>query len=146
MVYVDYEEYRNKYLAIQQQFNLVLSKKEAIFTKTLPSGIRYDKEHVQSSPSSCPLEDYVISLEEQKIDEDLKHLRQLMEDREKLLDSKEKELRKSPDKYDTIYRLKYLDGYGVNKISSMLNYSKSQVYRMLCQIQKRCDKMRQNMC
>ena len=142
MIYLDYEECKIKYAQLQIQFNQVLTEKERLFTRTLPNAIRYDKDHVQSSPDSNVLEDYVVALEESKIDESLGRLRQLLEDRERLLELKEKELRKSRDKDDKIYRFRFLDGYGINKIARTLNYSKSQVYRILSQIEKRCDKMR----
>ena len=79
-------------------------------------------------------------------DESLNTLRQLLEDRKLLLEMKETELRKSQDRYDKIYVYRFVDGYGINKVARTLNYSKSQVYRILDQIQKRCDKMRKETC
>ena len=143
MIYIEYESYRLKYLELQEQFNRILTEKERLFTKTLPNAIRYDKEHVQCSPDTNTLEEYVINLDEKKIDESLARLRQLLEDRGKLLELKEQELRKSQDKDDRVYCLKYLDGYGINKICKIMSYSRSQIYKILNRISKRC-KMRQN--
>ena len=145
MIYLEYEAYRVKFLDLQEQFNHFLTEKERLFTRAMPNAIRYDKEHVQSSNDSNPLEEYAIALDEQKIDENLSRLRQLLEDREKLLNMKEMELRKSQDKFDRIYVNRFLDGYGINRLARSHNYSKSQVYRILGQIQKRCDKMRKNL-
>ena len=142
MIYLDYEEYRAKYLMLQGIFNRVLLEKEELFSKALPSAIRYDKDPVQHQSDSNAFEDYAISLEEKKIDVRLKRLRELLDDREKLLEMKEKELLKSQDINDKIYRFRYIDGYSINKISRSLNYSRSQVYRILNEISKRCDKMR----
>ena len=146
MVYPEYEEYKRKYQFFLNRFNQILSKKEDMLLKTLPSAIRYDKDHVQSSPSSNVLDEYVIALDESQIDSELAKVRELIEDRGRLLDLKEKQLRDSGEINDRIYVMKYLDGYGIGKIAKVLNYSRSQVYRVLDKISKRCDKMRQNMC
>ena len=146
MVYPEYEEYKRKYQFFLNRFNQILSKKEDMLMKTLPSAIRYDKDHVQSSPSSNVLDEYVIALDESQIDSELSKVKELIEDRGRLLDLKEKQLRDSGEINDRIYVMKYLDGYGIGKIAKVLNYSRSQVYRVLDKISKRCDKMRQNMC
>ena len=138
MIYIEYEQYRCKYLDLQEQFNHFLTEKERILTKTLPNAIRYDKDKTSSSLDGNPLEDYVIELEESKVDESLDRIRQLLEDRERLLQLKEKELRMSQDVYDRIYRMKYLDCMGTNKIAKIMHYSRSQVYRILENIKKRC--------
>lgn len=138
MIYIEYEQYRCKYLDLQEQFNHFLTEKERILTRTLPNAIRYDKDKTSSSLDGNPLEDYVIELEESKVDESLDRIRQLLEDRERLLQLKEKELRMSQDVYDRIYRMKYLDCMGINKIAKIMHYSRSQVYRILENIKKRC--------
>lgn len=138
MIYIEYEQYRCKYLDLQEQFNHFLTEKERILTKTLPNAIRYDKDKTSVSMDGNPLEDYVIELEESKVDESLDRIRQLLEDRERLLHLKEKELRMSQDAYDRIYRMKYLDCMGINKIAKIMHYSRSQVYRILETIKKRC--------
>lgn len=138
MIYIEYEQYRCKYLDLQEQFNHFLTEKERILTKTLPNAIRYDKDKTSSSLDGNPLEDYVIELEESKVDESLDRIRQLLEDRERLLQLKERELRMSQDVYDRIYRMKYLDCMGINKIAKIMHYSRSQVYRILENIKKRC--------
>ena len=77
MIYLDYEMYRLKYLELQEQFNAFLTEKERLFTKTQPNAIRYDKEKVQVPFGCNVLEEYVISLDETKIDEKLDKLRQI---------------------------------------------------------------------
>ena len=144
MDYLEYERYRLKYNAMQERFASVLLEKERLFTNTLPSGIRYDKDKVQHSVDDNPLEEYVIQMDEKQIDDTLDQMRKTIKDWEMLLEVKERELRKSLSIPDRIYTCRYLDGYGIGKISSSLCYSKSQVYRILRKIEKRCDKMRQN--
>lgn len=146
MIYLEYEMYKIKYIESQEQFSMVLTEKERLLTKTMPSAIRYDKDKVQSSPTGNILEDYVVALEDEHIDEKLNQLRQILNDRKLLLEIKERELRQSQDMPDKVYVHRYIDGHGINRISRDLSYSKSQIYRILGQIEKRCDKMRKNMC
>jgi len=141
MVYPEYEEYKRKYQYFLNRFNQILSRKEDMLMKTLPSAIRYDKDHVQSSPSSNVLDEYVIALDETQIDSELAKVKELIEDRGRLLDLKEKQLRDSQHINDRVYVMKYLEGYSVNRISKVLNYSRTQVYRILDEIKKRWDKM-----
>ena len=140
MIYLEFEKYRDKFLSVQQIFNNVLIEQEQLFTRTQPNAIRYDKEKVSGGDGGNMLENYVISLEDRQIHEKLSMLRQLLDDREKLLRQKESELRQSTNKYDKIYVLKYLDGYSISRVADKLNYSKSQIYRMLGKM----NKMRQN--
>lgn len=140
MIYLEFEKYRDKFLNAQQMFNNILIEQEQLFTKTQPNAIQYDKEKVSGGGGGNILESYVISLEDRHIHEKLSMLRQLLDDREKLLRQKESELRQSTNKYDKIYVLKYLEGYSISRVADKLNYSKSQIYRMLGKM----NKMRQN--
>lgn len=140
MIYLEFEKYRDKFLNAQQMFNNILIEQEQLFTKTQPNAIQYDKEKVSGGGGGNILESYVISLEDRQIHEKLSMLRQLLDDREKLLRQKESELRQSTNKYDKIYVLKYLEGYSISRVADKLNYSKSQIYRMLGKM----NKMRQN--
>jgi len=137
MVYLEYERLKAKYRRIQEQYDEVLTEHERLFTKTLPKAITYDKDCVQSSPSADMMVNYVISEEEKGIDEQMRKLKRILRERRRLLFAKEEELRMSKNKYDVIYTLKFLDGFGVNKIAITLNYSVPQVYRMVKNIKKR---------
>ena len=140
MIYLEFEKYRDKFLNAKQMFNNILIEQEQLFTKTQPNAIQYDKEKVSGGGGGNILESYVISLEDRQIHEKLSMLRQLLDDREKLLRQKESELRQSTNKYDKIYVLKYLEGYSISRVADKLNYSKSQIYRMWGKM----NKMRQN--
>lgn len=137
MVYVQYEQYKARYNDLQNIFASLLLEKERLFTQTLPNAIRYDKDNVQSSIDGNVLETYVIRLEDSGIDERIDKLRQTLSDWEILLDAKERDLRKSKDKYDRVYTFKYLDGYGIKKICKIMSYSRSQTYRIINQIEKK---------
>ena len=129
MIYKEYEVCKFKYLELQKRFDAVLTEKERLFTKTQPNAITYDKDHIQMSHNGNVLEDYVISLEQGDIDNKIDNLRTLLDDRGKLLKLKEEELRKSPQKEDKIYVMRFLDGMHIGEIAKKLNYSKQNLYR-----------------
>ena len=141
VIYLEYESFRLKFHQIQERFDEALTEKEKLITKAMPSATRYDKESVKCNSNGNPNEDYVIALEEKKIDEKISRLRRELEKREKLLEMKEKELRKSQEIHDKIYLLKKVDGKSIDDVAFMLNYSRSWTYKMWHQIQKRCGKM-----
>ena len=147
MVYLEYESFKKRYLATQHEYSAILMEKENLFTMTQPKAIKYNSDRVQSSHSGNVFDDYLIAKESKQIDERLSEARSLLDDREKLLELKEKELRLSNDKTDIVYCLKYIEGMSTNSIAKRLNYSKSQVYRVLDRIKieirkdgKKCDK------
>lgn len=131
MTFLEYERAKIKYYEAQEWFEQALSEQERLMTKTMPSAIRYDKANVKSSPNGNVLDDYVIAKEEKRIDKKISRMRKLLEDREKILSLKENELRKSHDNMDMIYLYWKIDGFSPNEIAKALNYSKSQVYRMI---------------
>ena len=107
MIYVEYVQLKNKFDHAQERHARLLEQKEKIFADTLPSGIRYDKDVVQVTPS-CPLDKYVEELE--RCEKEIAKNRESLKDWEILLTFKEKELRKSKDIPDMIFVLKYLEG------------------------------------
>lgn len=131
MVYLEYERYKKRFSDVQHIFECMLLEKEMIFTRTQPNAIRYDKDAVHSSINSNMLEQYVIELEETKIDAKLEPIRQILIDRHRLLMLKEQELRKSGNKYDKIYVNYFIDDLSIKDIAKALNYSISQVYRII---------------
>ena len=134
--YIDYESYLVRYEQIQVQFVHVLLEKEKLLTRTLPCAIRYDKDKVQNTIDDNPLEDYVISVEEQELDIKIARLRRHLEDWRVLMDVKEEELRKSQVLIDRVYVMRYLDGLGVNKMCRILHYEKTRIYELLTEIAK----------
>lgn len=140
MVYPEYVQYKAKYEDLQNRFATLLLEKEKLFTDTFPRGITYDKDKVQSMPDGNPLEHYVISMDEKQIDEKLDTLRRSIKDWNILLEVKENELRKSKEISDKIFVLRYLDGVSVSRISSIVSYSKKQIYRILGKMDKTISK------
>lgn len=142
-LYLEYERIKTKYTALQEQFAKILLEKERLYTKTLPSAIRYDKEKVMSTVDGNPLEEFVINVEDKALDEKITRFRELLTDWAVLLETKERELRRSKDIFNKIYVLKYLDNYSVSRIAKILHYDRTQIYRKLKQMWKRCNKMQQ---
>lgn len=140
--YLEYEGIKERYESFQELFAKILLEKERLMTKTLPNAITYDGLKVQSSGGSNPLEEYVLSVEDEGLDKKLNRYRQALSDWRMLLDLKERELRESREKSDRVYVMRYLEGYGIKRIARVMNYSQSQIYRTLEKIAKRCEKMR----
>ena len=134
MIYKTYEEYKNRYYMTQQNYNDLLTEKERLFVRTQPNAIRYDKLNVKSSPNSNVMEDYVIEKEKKQLDRRIAEMKVLLDDRRNLMLLKEAELRKSKDMYDRIYTMRYLEDMSVERIAKKVNYSVSQVYRILTKI------------
>lgn len=131
MVFLDYERAKIKYYKAQEWLDEALNEQEKLMTRTMPSAINYQKPVVQNSPDGNVFDDYLIAKEEKKVKRKIAQRRQLLEDRERLLILKEKELRKSHDKMDIVYVNWKIDGQSPEAISEALHYSKSQVYRMI---------------
>lgn len=138
--YPEFERLKARYHSIQEVFAKLLMEKERLFTRLLPNAITYDKDHVLSSPDADPLADFVISAEEKHLDEKLSRYRQAMQDYKSLLEGKEYELRKSQVLTDRIYVLRMIEGRGVNNISRILNYSSSQISRLVAEIEQKCER------
>ena len=133
MVYPEYEKTKSRFYDSQRRFATLLMEKEAIFANTLPSGIRYDKDVVQVTPSD-PMERYVEDLED--IEKKLSQVRDSVKDWEILLTVKERELRESKEIPDRVYVMRYLDKLSINKVSNNLSYSKRQIFRIINKIEK----------
>lgn len=143
-MYLEYEEFRIKYFKAQQAYDIVLSEKEELFSKTLPNAVRFDKEKVGGSATGNTFDDYLIAVERKRIDERLKLAKQCMDARWELLQQKEEELRKSSDIKDRLYVYRVLDHLKMQRITPKVNYSESHIYRLLGEIYWEVKKMREN--
>ena len=137
MIYAIYEEYKNKYYETQKEYNNILNEKEKLFMITQPSSSKFDKERVSGGSSDNTFDRYLILKEEKKIEQRLKEIRSILDDRERLLKLKEEELKESTDIKDKIYRYRYIDKLKVYKISKLVGYSEAQVYRFLDEIRRK---------
>lgn len=135
MLYQEYELCKKRLSRAKEIYEKVLEEQEEIFTHTQPNAIRYDKDKVKSSVSGDGNEKYIIEKERRMIDERLQDAKVLIEERTKILLDKESELRQSTEIIDIIYVYKFLDNIRTKDICDYLNYSKSQVYRIISQIE-----------
>ena len=136
MIYIQYDEYKNKYYNAQKEFDSVLREKEELFSKTQPQATRYDKELVSGGKVNNKFDDYIILKDKNKIDERLLEAKSILEDREKLLKLKEQELKESKDWIDIIYVYYYIDKLSIRKIEKRIPYSTAEICRKLKIIKK----------
>ena len=135
-IYLTYEEYKWNYYKVQKLYNEILEEKEKLFAKTQPKSIKFDKINVDGGNVSNSFDDYLIIKEKKQIDKRLNEIKIISEDRKKLLDAKEDELRKSKEWIDKIYVYKYIENLQVRKIIHLVPYEEAQVYRKLEEIKK----------
>lgn len=134
MLYLEYAKLRLKVQKLENELDKALDERQEIFERTQPKSVDYKKERVNSQSTVNTNDSYLIALERRRIDERVKEYKSTLNDRETLLGKKESKLRASNNRYDRVYCKIYLDCYKVGAISKELNYSRSQVNRMLKEI------------
>lgn len=138
MLYVEHNEYKNKQLAAQREYDAILAEKERLFSKTQPKAIKYDSEKIIFGYENNIFDNYLIVKEKKRIDERLAEIKSILDDRTKLLDLKEKELRQSKDWHDKIYVYYYLEHISVKQIQFKIPYSRSQIFNIINIINENC--------
>ena len=144
MIYIEFEEYRQKYWETQRKYEEILTEKEMLFAKTQPKSVQFDNERVGGGSPNNAFDEYLIQKERKKIDVRLAEAKSIMEERENLLRLKEEELRHSNEVIDKLYCCRVLDKMKMQRITRILNYSESHIYRMLGEIYREVKKMREN--
>ena len=135
-LYMEFVDYRAKYLEAQRQYDEILNEKEQLFETTQPKAVISDKEKISGGKNTNSFDDYLITKERKRIDERLLESKKILDDRELLLKLKERELRESNILIDKIYCMRYLDEIRVCKIARIVNYSEAQIYRALDEIKR----------
>lgn len=133
MLYVKYEEYKNKFHDAQETFDSILSEKEKLFSKTQPKSTDYSKDKTSSSvtPENNPFDTYVIKMQEKQVDERLNQARSILEDRKILLYSKEEELRHSKDWFDVVYKYYFLEKLSIRQIAKRIPHSTTSIFEKI---------------
>jgi hypothetical protein len=134
MLYLEYAKLRLKVQKLEDELDKALDERQDIFERTQPKSVDYKKERVNSQSTVNTNDSYLIALERRRIDERVKEYKSTLNDRKTLLGAKESELRVSNNRYDRVYCKIYLDCCKIGAISKELNYSRSQVWRMLKEI------------
>lgn len=143
MLYLDYEHHKSLYENSQKAYSDILSEKEALFAKTLPKSPRTDRERITGGSKESVFEAYLIEKERKQIDARVIEARELMDMRRLMLQRKERELRSNREIINRIYVMRYIEFLKVSKIARKIGYSKSQIYRIIEEIDENI-KMRQN--
>lgn len=136
MLYVEYNDYRDKYYKAQKTVDDILDEKVELFIKTQPKATDYNKETVSGGTVGNPFEAYVIAKDEKNIDNRLEEARTILELREILLKQKEKELRNSKDWFDIIYVYYYIEKLTMRKIAKRVPFGTTEIYRKIEIIRK----------
>lgn len=141
MLYAEYHIIKEKYFDAQRAYNELIDEKETLFARTQPAAIRYDKERVSSGGSGRNVfDEYLIAKEKNRIDERIAEQKTILDDRKRLKDLKEYELRASKEWHDRIYCYYYLDKLSLTKIENRVPYSRVQIWRILKTIKSYIDK------
>lgn len=134
MVYVEYNQIRTKYLLAQLQYDFILTEQEELFARTQPQAVNVENERVMGGDPLSPFDAYLIEKERKHIDERLKEVKGILDDRKELLDLKERELRASKDWHDIIFKHYFLDNLSIRQIENRIPYSRRQIYRKINEI------------
>ena len=136
MLYIEYEEYKNKYYEVQRKYNDILNEKEELFARTQPKAIKITGDKTTGGKITNAFDDYLIQKEKKNIDKRLEEVKSILDDRERLVKLKEQELRASNNSHDKIYRYRYIDRLSIEKTARLSCYSRSQVFNILNKIKK----------
>lgn len=134
MLYLEYEQFKARYLKAQSKLNEILTEKEVLFGRTQLQAVDYGKDKVSGGNQSNAFEAYVIEKEKARIDERLAEVKSILDDREKLLKLKLEELKQSKVIEDKIYRMRFIERQKVFRIAKAVSYSDRQVIRILQRI------------
>lgn len=136
MIYIQYENCKNKYYAAQKEYERIVDERETLFMKTQPKATDTTKDRVSGGANNNAFDNYLIQKEKKQLDVRLEEARSILNDRKELFRLKEEELRKSTNIHDRIYTHKFLDNMKVYKIARLVGYGEAQIYRILKIIRK----------
>ena len=129
MIYEEYETIWNKIHNIEKKLFKLIDKRDELFDKTQPKTTQYDKEVVDGKKQTNIQEQYVIQKE--YLNEKINQLNTTLDDLYQVLKRKREELKLSKNPYDRIYTYFCIERLSIYKISNLMNYSESQIYRKL---------------
>lgn len=129
MIYEEYEAIWNKIHKLEEELFKLINKRHELFDKTQPKSPKLDKELVDGKNPSNMMEQYVIHQE--YYNERIRQLNITLDDMYQVLRRKRDELRLSKNPYDKLYNYFCIERLSIYKISYLMNYSNSQIYRKL---------------
>ena len=107
MIYIEYEKLKSNYYEAQKRYDELLSEKSSVLVQ---KGYHRQLKSVNRKLTEC---------------------QSILIERERLLSLKLDELARSNDPTDRVYYLRYIERLKVKKISLIVHYSDTQVYRIL---------------
>lgn len=146
MLYLEYERLRSKYATAREVYDSILAEKEAVFQLTQPRSTmgEYEREHDKSIKVGSgggqrvnQIEQYVITIEQKRINERLAEAKSILNDRLELLQQMEMQLRKDKRIDNQLYVMRFIDRMKVKRISAITRYSEPQIYRRLRSIKEK---------
>ena len=102
MLYQDYLREKEKYDEAFERYKYLIDEQSRLFNKTLPGGISYEKDKVESSPNADMMDNYLIEKEKRELDSRINNIQTVVKERKHILDICEKELRRSKEICDII--------------------------------------------
>ena len=144
MIFREYELEKKRFREAWELLAEVLTEKAQLFARTQPQAIRSDKEKVSGGEAGDAFSEYLIAKERNNIDARLEEAKRIVDDGLKILELKEKELRRSRRLHDEVYTMRYLDGKSASEISNKKAYSRGRIYQILAEISKELDRIRQS--
>lgn len=139
-LYLQYHNLNKEYKRAKREYEKALEKKALYLYSVLPGSTDFSKEKMAETVSDKFL-NYTIKIAE--IDKEIEVRRNLSDNLLYRTKLKGLELRDSKEVIDRIYVYYFIDRISVRKFCRLLNYSKSQVYRLIEEIEKKL-KMGQN--
>lgn len=133
-LFVEHYRLNEEYKEAKKEFDKALEKKSQLLYSVVPKSANFENELVKNN-SNDKFINYTIKMEE--IDKEINVRRNLRDVLAYRLKLKEIELKKSDKLIDKIYILRYMDRLKVKFISIKINYSKTQTYRILDEIEKK---------
>ena len=140
MLYLEYERIKDKYVQVQRLYDSILSEKEEIFQRTQPKSTmgEYEREfdkHIKvgsgGGSKDSLMEQYVITIEQKRVNERLEEAKSILTDRMTLLKQVEHQLRRDKRTDNQLYVMRYIDRMKIKQISAITNYSEPHIYRRL---------------
>ena len=131
MIYEEYEAIWYKIRKKEKKLFELMDKRDSLFDMTQPKSTPMDKEIVDGKNPINTIEEYLIQDEQQKLSVRIEQINRLLDDWYQALKRKREELRLSKNLYDRIYYYFCIERLSVYKIAHLVNYSQSQVYRIL---------------
>ena len=129
MIYEEYEDIWNTIRKKEKELFELINKREELFLKTQPKSSKFDKEKVDSKTTRNMMEEYVI--QQEYYNDRIMQLNITLDDIYQVLKRKRDELKQSKNTYDRIYYYYCIERLNIYKVSCLMNYSESQIYRKL---------------